>query len=88
MEVYVVVSTEGIYYESEGSEIEGVYSSLEEAKQQANRYLSFNNKDEEVTQFDMNDDTLFIGYVPTRADYGWVTIVKRVLDEELDIEED
>lgn len=88
MEIYVVVSTEGLYYESEGSEIVGVYSSLEEAKRQANRYLSINDKDEEVSQFDMNDDDFIMEYNPYLADYGYISIVKCVLDEELDIEED
>lgn len=88
MEVYVVISAEGLYYEGEGSCIEGVYSSLEEAKRQANRYLLFHDKDDEVSQFDMNDDTLSVGYVPERSDYGYISIVKCTLDEELDIEED
>ena len=52
MEVYAVESTAGIYYESECSCVEGVYSSLEEAKRQANRYLSIDAKDEDIPQFD------------------------------------
>lgn len=88
MEVYVVENTAGIYYESEYSCVEGVYSSLEEAKRQANRYLSIIAKDEDIPQFDINDDSLTITYKPMHGDYGWISIFKCVLDEELGIEED
>ena len=84
MEVYVIKSTEGINYEGDYTGVVGVYSTLKEAKRQANRYLSVAVKNGDV-QFDINDDKTYIDYTPICADYGCINIKKYTIDEELDL---
>ena len=86
MEVYVLEITEGINYEFECTHVEGVFSTLKEAKRQANRYLSIADEDGDA-QFDINDDKTYIAYYKPRcADHGCTNIKKFILDEELDLQ--
>ena len=78
MEVYVVLLTKGINYEGEYSEVGGVYSTLEEAKRQAYKYLSEDSlENEDIPKFDGDDDRLTIEYKPKYGgDEGCITIEK------------
>lgn len=88
MEVYVLEITEGIDYEGECTHVEGVFSTLKEAKRQANRYLSIADEDGDA-QFDINNDkTCIVYYKPRCADHGWISIKKFILDEELDLQKE
>lgn len=88
MEVYVLEITEGINYEFECTHVEGVFSTLKEAKRQANRYLSIADEDGDA-QFDINNDkTCIVYYKPRCADHGCINIKKFILDEELDLQKE
>ena len=88
MEVYVLEITEGINYEFECTHVEGVFSTLKEAKRQANRYLSIADEDGDA-QFDINNDkTCIVHYKPRYADHGYIDIRKFILDEELDLQKE
>ena len=88
MEVYVLEITEDINYEFEYTHVEGVFSTLKEAKRQANRYLSIADEDGDA-QFDINDDkTYIVYYKPRCADHGCINIKKFILDEELDLQKE
>lgn len=88
MEVYVLEITEGIDYEGECTHVEGVFSTLKEAKRQANRYLSIADEDGDA-RFDINDDkTCIVHYKPRYADHGYIDIRKFILDEELDLQKE
>ena len=88
MEVYVLEITEGIDYEGEYTHVEGVFSTLKEAKRQGNRYLSIADEDGDA-RFDINDDkTCIVHYKPRYADHGYIDIRKFILDEELDLQKE
>lgn len=88
MEVYILEISEGIDYAGECTHVEGVFSTLKEAKRQANRYLLMADEDGDV-QFDINDDkTCIVYYKPRCADDGRINIKKFILDEELDLQKE
>ena len=88
MEVYVLEITEDINYGFEYTHVEGVFSTLKEAKRQANRYLSIADEDGDA-QFDINNDkNCKVYYKPRCADHGCIIIKKFILDEELDLQKE